>query len=100
MSEVPQQRSQRSSESTRVNMLLSGTVLRWMDGETTRMKNALGVSIGRSEMTRAVFGAIADSGLNFGNCRTESEIQIAIKRHFDRVAAIVRQDQARRAGIR
>lgn len=84
------------TRSTRVNVMLDHGTLAFMDGETARLKEQLGAHVGRSEMIRAVFGAIADASLTLGNCRSEEDARAAFRRHFRRVADSVRAESDRR----
>lgn len=81
----------------RVNMTLDAPTLAFMDRESARMKDRLGVTVGRSEMIRAVFGAISDTGIGFGSCRSEDDIRNALRRHFQRIAESLHRERASRA---
>jgi hypothetical protein len=79
---------------TRINLMLSNSAIEWMDAESSRMKRQLGVCIGRSEMTRAVFGALEDAGINWGGCRSEAEIRRAFGGHLRRMAEALKAERA------
>jgi hypothetical protein len=82
----------------RINLLLSNSAIAWMNAESSRLKRQLGVCIGRSEMTRAVFGALEDAGINWGGCRSEAEIRRAFGGHLRRVAEALKTERAAAAG--
>jgi hypothetical protein len=69
-----------------------------LDAESARIAQATGSQVSRSEMVRAMFRAfLADSNLNFGNCRSETDIRNVMSRHFLRVVEMVKAERARNA---
>jgi hypothetical protein len=82
-------------ESTgRANLALED-VLGLLDVESARIAQATGSQVSKSEMVRAMFRAfLVDSGLNFGNCGSETDIRKVMGRHFVRVVELVKAERA------
>jgi hypothetical protein len=80
----------------RINLMLSADVLGWLDQTTAQIWETDRARISRSELVRALLGALADWKLQPVHCRTESAVRGGFFQYLDRLAE--KAELAKKAG--
>src|SRR5579872_3723229 len=67
----------------RVNVMLSGDCLVWLDTTVATIRENTGGRISRSELLRGICGAFVSRKPQFTGCRNEADIRTVVGRLFD-----------------
>ena len=68
----------------RVNVILGQDTLAWLDRVSSEIGENSGTAVSRSELLRAIVGAISDRNLRVVGCQTERDIRDAFHRFLSR----------------